>query len=516
MSIARVTRTLVLISFVFSAAPLLAQQTGAISGTVTVTDGSLLPGVTVEARSDVLPGPRLAVTGGKGEYRLPALPPGGYTLTFSLAGMQTVTRKAQVLLAQDTKVDAKLDVSAIAESLTVTADVSLIDKETSAIVSTLSTDQILAVPVGQEYRDLQKLITGVQFTQDTTRGPSAGGSGQDNVYQFDGVNVTLPLFGTLSAEPASHDIAQVTVVKGGARAVDFDRSGGFSIDSVSKSGTSEYHGQVSFQLQSDGMAADLDSATARSRYEQDRSWINLNLGGPVVKDRLYFYGSYYRPENSRQNQANSYGELPDYESTRNEGFGKLTLTPAKPLLFNFSYRDSKRVEKADQFAVNAAPTTGTGSEARLQIGTVEGSWVINSKSYATVNYTHFANKTQGRPDNIADVSISTAPGTRLDVANLAKQGRLTVPVTASGQPAYNAFVQPLIDRYGYVANGVEVGGGIVGYGSEFNDQDFFRDAVQLGYNITLGSRITHDVHVGFEWYEDSENLVRSSNGWGLI
>ena len=82
----------------------------------------------------------------------------------------------------------------------------------------------------------------MQYTQDTTRGPSAGGSGQDNVYKFDGVNVTLPLFGTLSAEPASHDIAQVTVVKGGAKAIDFNRAGGFAIDSVSKSGTSRFTG----------------------------------------------------------------------------------------------------------------------------------------------------------------------------------------------------------------------------------------------------------------------------------
>ena len=94
-----------------------------------------------------------------------------------------------------------------------------------------------------------KLIPGVQYTQDATRGPSAGGSGQDNVYKFDGVNVTLPLFGTLSAEPASHDIAQVTTVKGGAKAVDFDRAGGFTVDSVSKSGTNRYSGQVSYQFQ---------------------------------------------------------------------------------------------------------------------------------------------------------------------------------------------------------------------------------------------------------------------------
>ncbi len=353
-----------------------------------------------------------------------------------------------------------LELAGVTEAITVTAEVTLIDKDTATIASTLSNDQIVALPVGQEYRDLQKLIPGVQYTQDSVRGPSAGGSGQDNVYQFDGVNVTLPLFGTLSAEPASHDIAQVTVVKGGARAIDFDRSGGFSIDSVSKSGTSQYHGQVSFQLQSDGMAADLKAANAaRSRFEQDRNWTNLNLGGPLLTDRLYFYGSYYRPQFSRENRANLYGELPNYDSTRNEGFGKLTFTPSKSLLLNFSYRDSKRVEKSDLFASNASATTGTGGESRLRIGTVEGSWVIGSRSYATANYTHFANETQGRPDNIANVTPSTAVGTRLDVANLDRLGRLSVPVPVAGQTAYNAFVQPLIDRYGFLQGGVRTGGG---------------------------------------------------------
>jgi len=241
------------------AGPALAQQTGSISGKAADTGGGVLPGVTVEARSDVLPGPRDTITGVAGEYQLPALPPGNYTVTFTLSGMQTVTRKAQVLLQQDTVVNAELGIQGVAESVTVTASATLIDKESASIKSGLSNEQISGLPVSQEYRDLVKLIPAVQYTQDTTRGPSAGGSGQDNVYQFDGVNVTLPLFGTLSAEPASHDIAQISVVKGGARAVDFDRSGGFSIDSVSKSGTSRYSGLASYQLQTENMAADLVS-----------------------------------------------------------------------------------------------------------------------------------------------------------------------------------------------------------------------------------------------------------------
>ena len=254
----RVRSTLVFLFLAVVAAPLFAQQTGAIRGSVMTADGALLPGVTVEAQSNVLPGPRGTVTGANGEYRLPALPPGSYTVKFELSGMQSVTRKAAVQLGLDTVADATLG-PGITENITVTAETSIIDKDSATVASALSNEQITSLPLAQEYRDLVKLIPGVQYTQDQIRGPSAGGSGQDNVYLFDGVNVTLPQYGTLSAEPASHDIAQVTAVKGGARAVDFNRAGGFSIDSVSKSGTSQFHGELSYQLQTTGMAAELTS-----------------------------------------------------------------------------------------------------------------------------------------------------------------------------------------------------------------------------------------------------------------
>jgi len=79
----------------------------------------------------------------------------------------------------------------ISEQITVTAESSVIDKDSATIASALSNDQILGLPLAQEYRDIQKLIPGVQYTEDATRGPSAGGSGQDNVYRFDGVDVYM-------------------------------------------------------------------------------------------------------------------------------------------------------------------------------------------------------------------------------------------------------------------------------------------------------------------------------------
>ena len=492
-----------------------AQQTGTVSGKVAATDGSMLPGVTVEATSDVLPAARVTTTGSVGEYRMPALPPGNYTITFTLSGMTTVTRNVTVQLGQDVTADAQMSVGGVTETVEVTAAASVIERDSAAVKSSVSTEQIQSLPVGQQYRDLVKLIPGVQFTQDGTRGPSAGGSGQDNAYSFDGVNVTTPLFGTLAAEPSSHDIAQVTTLKGGARAVDFERSGGFSIDSVSKSGTNRFAGQASFQIQDSGMVAE-QAEGATSRYDQDRTWVTVNGGGPVLPNRLFFYGSYYRPGVKRTNASNLYGDLPGYESTRNEGFGKLTASPTNSTLFNFSYRYSHRLDKGDTFGQTTAPTAGSGSEIWQKILTADGSWVINPKSFVSFKYTYFSNPNTGRPDNEASVEATTTVGTRLDINSLDSIGRLTVPTPVAGATAFNTFIQPLIDRYGYAVNGVRTGGGVVGYGSEFNDQDFFRNSGQIAYNLTLGTTISHELHVGYQLYEDSEELIRSSNGWGVI
>jgi hypothetical protein len=496
--------------------PAFAQQTGVIVGTASTADGASLPGVTVEAKSAVLPAARSTVTEENGGYRLPALPPGAYTVTFTLQGMATVTRQVEVQLALETRIDATMGIAGVTEAVEVTASTSLVDRTSGTLSNAITSDQLRGVPVGQQYRDLLKLIPGVQYSQDTIRGPSAGSSGQDNIYQFDGVNVTLPLFGTLSAEPASHDIAQVTVIRGAARAVDFDRAGGFTIDSVSKSGTNKFSGLASFQFQQKKMIAETTKESL-SNYTRNATWTTLNLGGPVVPEKVFFYASYFRPTITRDNNVTAYGEVPEYQSTRNEGFGKVTATPTSSLLFNGSWRQSKRDVVADSIGQTSAGTTGAGNESKLQIGTADGSWVINSRSVLAFKYTHFANPTQGRPDNIAAVDATNQLGTRLDLAALDTLGKFTVPSQIAGQAAYNAFVQPFIDRYGYIRDGVRTGSGNVGYYEQFDNLDFYRDAGQVSYNysLTTGS-MTHDLHAGYQISFDKEELLRTSNGWGLI
>ena len=79
--------------------------------------------------------------------------------------MQTATRKANVQLAQETTADATLGISGIEETVTVTAEASLVDKDSATLASGLSNEQILALPIAQDYRDLQKFIPAVQFSR---------------------------------------------------------------------------------------------------------------------------------------------------------------------------------------------------------------------------------------------------------------------------------------------------------------------------------------------------------------
>jgi hypothetical protein len=513
------------------ALPLFAQSTGAVHGRVTASDGSALPGVTVEASSNVLPQPRVTTTDANGDYRLPALIPGTYKLTFSLSGMQTVTRNASVILLQDVAADVSMGVAGVSESITVTATSTLVNRESTALQSGLTTEQIQELPIAQNYSELQKFIPGVMYNADTFRGPSAGASGQDNVYQFDGVNITMPLFGILntnSTDPNNHDIAQVSVIRGGAKAVDFNRAGGFLIDTVTKSGTNKFTGEAMYEVLNKRFVAN-QSGTQLLQYDTNKSWASANIGGPIVADRLFFYGSYYRPDFKRDSQTNVYGDLPAYKLSRRDWFGKLTYTPLQSLLINGSYRDSKTDELPADFTATQAPTTGTLNKVKVRIAQLETSWIINPSSYATFKAYDFRNPGIG----VAAFTASTVPtftaGTHLDIAHLAEIGRLVVPTATASNAAQSAFVAPFINQYGYICPqnpaqfnlsctpGALSGGGTVGFGQFSRDDDsFYRKAGQVGYNYTLGSRISHDLHFGAQYMQDSEDRFQLSNGWGLI
>lgn len=503
---------------VLLSAPVAAQQAGGIRGKVTSEQTSTtLSGVTVVASSAVMPRPRSVQTRDDGSFSLPALIPGRYTLTITTADGSVQTMEVDVLLDQTSTVSIALQANTTGvEVIQIVGSPFFAQEGNSALSNSLGSGVVEALPTGQTFRDLLKIIPGVQYTENGTLGPSAGGSGAHNKYGFDGVDVSLPLFGNLASEPSSHDIEMVSMERGGAKAVGFNRSGGFAINTKTKSGTNEFKGSVEYKLQNSNFSASPDEGVIQ---DTDRSWITASVAGPLIADQLFFYGSYYRPEVTGEGKVTAYGPTKNYKSVRDEYFGKFTWAPTDDLLLNLSYRDSDREDEGESVGEFEADSVSQGTQGKQKIFTFDGSYILGDYTTLSFNINKFDYESGSKPD----VELSAVPefGGALDINNLGQMGYFNVPDlladTDPNAPSFNIGAQALINKYGYLDNGVMTGGGGVGAFSNYNDQNFYRDAFELALDHEIiGDDVTHSIHIGLKYSEAEEVLSRTSNGWGTI
>ncbi|MFT2089377.1 carboxypeptidase regulatory-like domain-containing protein [Paraglaciecola sp. 2405UD69-4] len=499
--------------------PVMAQQAGGIKGSVETDAANIsVSGITVTATSNVMPKPRTVLTQEDGSYVLPALKPGKYTLTFTSADGSVRQTTVDVLLDQTANIDVIFE-AAPTDSVEVIQIVGTrVSRDgDSSINNALGSDVLAKTPIGQNYRSLLAIIPGVQYSENATLGPSAGGSGRDNKYGYDGVDVSLPMYGNLASEPSTQDIAFVSIERGGAKAVGFNRAGGLAINTLSKSGTNDFHASIEYRIEPSSLAGSKKVTDASpTTFEEDKTWFSANVSGALIEDELFFYGSYFGPEVTYDNNENAYGTVKDYNEERDEYFGKLTWAPTDDLLFNLSYRTSDKEVKGDSIGNAGADSTSEGSKVTQDILTFDGSYIINDSTVLSFQYGDFENKNSGRPDTIfSDVTASI--GGSLDIANLDTQGNFFVPVLKTDEGYDNVTAQALIDAYGYENDGVLTGGGNVGAASSFNNQDFFRESfeVKLDHETEIGNTY-HNIHLGVQWKESKEVLTRLSNGWGAI
>jgi hypothetical protein len=170
-----------------------------LSGTVKDTSGAVLPGVTVEAASPVLiEKVRTAVTDGTGQFRIIDLPPGPYTLNFTLTGFSTVKREGIELAGvQVTTINAELRVGAVQETITVTGETPIVDVQSARRGQVLSNETIKDLPATRGYNAIVAMVPSVNdgSTQQVALIPamrifySHGGRGNEGRVQVDGLNV---------------------------------------------------------------------------------------------------------------------------------------------------------------------------------------------------------------------------------------------------------------------------------------------------------------------------------------
>jgi hypothetical protein len=287
------------------AVPSAAQTTGSIVGRITDEGGGVLPGVTVEAKSPSLQGTRTAVTDGTGSYRLELLPPGEYTVTFTLQGFATETHQGVAVgLDRDTTLNPSLR-AAVAEEITVTTDVPVVDTTTTSLGSNLGTRAIETLPTARNYSSVVQITPGVSSDAhpENSRQDSItvyGSTGAENVYYIDGVNTTGAEYGFQGKE-LNFEFIQAVDVKTGGYEAEFGRSTGGIINVITKSGGNQFHGDVFAYHDGDSQQSDAELvvSTSGTPLGFTREDFGIGIGGYIVRDKLWFFAAYDRVKNTR-------------------------------------------------------------------------------------------------------------------------------------------------------------------------------------------------------------------------
>lgn len=290
-----------------------AQVTSAsIVGTITDSSGGALPGVTVTARNVDTGFTRTVPTDEVGAYRLDFLPIGKYSIEVVLSGFKPVTRSGIVLNVNDTvKLDAALEVGGLSETITVEGETPVVNTATADISKTVEAKQIESLPiVDRNVYSLLDITPGVQSNNNGVASASAGtsnltlgfpeqrtlinggadgGTGSVNYYLDGGINMTaLRNTGNILPNP---DAIQEFKVQTNSYNVEYGRFASGIINVITRSGTNRFRGSA-FEFTRDGDLNAKDWGSTQARPPLKRNQYGGTLGGPIAKDRTFFFGSY--------------------------------------------------------------------------------------------------------------------------------------------------------------------------------------------------------------------------------
>ena len=278
-------------------------STGALAGTVTDPSDAVVPGATIKVVNTATGDTHTFVSQSNGSYLAPFLPPGTYSVAASKNGFSTVTfTGVSISVAETSTLNVKLQVGTISQSVTVTTEGQLLQTQGQALGQVMDQRMIEALP----------LVTG-NYTQILGLSPSVStdvnnaaaiGSGDatisahgavtnDNNFQMNGVSVSDLENGTSVPIP-NPDTIQEFKVQTGQYDASFGRNAGANVDVITKGGGNQFHGDVFEFLRNDDFNANdffLNQA-GRPRAELKQNLFGGSVGGPVIKDKLFFFGSY--------------------------------------------------------------------------------------------------------------------------------------------------------------------------------------------------------------------------------
>lgn len=333
-----VFRSVLLIAIALCAAALAAQSTtGTLVGTVT-SDGQPLPGVTVTVASPGLQGSRTTTTGDAGGYHFPALPPGNYTVTFDLEGMQKVDKSAVVNLSQTSRADVEMTLATLAEAITVTASAPPA-VETTEVATSFDAETVNQLPTGRTIDDIVALAPGVTEAGPNDQITISGSMSFESLFLVNGVVVNENVRGQPNPLYIEDAVQEMTVLTGGISA-EFGRFTGGVVSTLTKSGGNEFSGSLRSSLTNDDWTKKSDFPAQLDPIDETNSVYEGTLGGRIIRDRLWFFVA-GRSED-RETGAQTFDTNLPYDTTRDDRRieGKLTAQATNKHSLVASYIDS--------------------------------------------------------------------------------------------------------------------------------------------------------------------------------
>jgi len=449
-----------------------------LTGKVTV-NGTPTPGVTLTLKGPKIMGQRTVVSDTNGVYRFALLPPGGgYEFKATLDGFQPFVRKnITLMLGSTTTINFELKESNLTEEIVVTAEAPLIDTKTSQSSTNLSAEFIQSIANDRQYQMIMAMMPG---TVEGNNPSMLGGSSSDNVYLVDGADTTDPKTHTWGAAMNFDTIDEIQLVTTGISA-EHGRAQGAVANMVTKSGGNEFHGNFRYVASRFSWNEDQDGKPFNEpvKYtEEDR--IGFTLGGPIIKDKLWFFLSYETRD--KMKRTSHWGSMEDWwtqdlsklveESPKYSGHYlsvKLTYQLNENHHFMFMYQEdpidfplysySNYTNYLDPFQV----TRHQGGERYF----FEWNWVVSDDSFITFKY----------QNNDGPLSNLPADGSR------------------------STLDRPVVKYTGYHIGSIYVDGWAP---SSYYDSKRTFDSYKLSYSKFLDTSFgSHDLKLGVE-YRDSE------------
>jgi hypothetical protein len=273
----------------------------AISGTVRDAQGAVVPGATITATNVDTNATRTVVADAQGFYRIPALEPGTYNVKTELSGFQTVENKEiRLVAASEATLNVDMQIAGATEAITVLgrAEAVELNKTNGTVGTTILSRQVVELPLSAD-RNINNLIaTSPNVSRVAGQGTFAanGQRSRNNNYMIDGsdnndISVTIA---TTQVVPESVAEFQVQT---NSYSVEFGRNSGAQVNVITKSGTNSFRGEVWDYYRNHGLASmtNLEKANALTESpDYTRHQLGASLGGPVIKDKTFFFVLYQR------------------------------------------------------------------------------------------------------------------------------------------------------------------------------------------------------------------------------